>query len=757
MQKGAAVHRKLQKERKKGSQTYECERKVSVSWECEGFEYEITGLIDGVEFDGDASVIDEFKTTSKGKDELEWDTYPAYSAQIMMYGCMYCLENSLNFVTLRLSFYNYDGDETVTFEKEFTFTALYEWFTDTLNSFTKWIKLYHDHRIRRDKSIKQLAFPFGVYRKGQRELCAKVYRCIRDKKRLYAQAPTGTGKTVSTLFPAVKALGEGYGEKIFYLSAKTVGSIAASDCVNLLCQNGLEAKYISLNAKERICPFDKNCMPSECEYSEGHFDRINGALFELVSNCDGIDMEKVLEISKKHRVCPFELQLDASWFCDIIIGDYNYFFDPKAHLLRYFSDTGDYIVLADEAHNLAERAREMFSQRLSLQFVLSFYKYFKGKRRLKNLLKKCIDVLEEYRIRLNSSEKSELCTRIEPSEIQCFSDFCEAYAAFLADGEQNDIKKQTLELYFELSFFVEVYLLEESLPDFFTEYISKAETDCVYNIICTDPSELINQSCAKIRSCIFFSATLSPFEYYLKMLGKGGLENDEIISVPSPFPPENQLCCIVKNVSTRFKDRDTSRQEVCRIIHASVCVSEGNYMAFFPSYSYMQSCYELFCDMYPEIFCIIQSPNMTKEQKEEFLDSFNPNPDKIMVAFALCSGVFSEGVDLVGERLKGAVIIGTGMPGVSFERNLLKSHFDKTLGEGRGFNFAYTYTGLNHVFQAGGRVIRTATDHGFVVLADDRYMKISHRGNFPEQWKNYKIVDNCDSLTCIVKDFLNKK
>ncbi len=759
MQKGAAVHRQLQKERKENNPGYECERKVYVEAECDGFEYEISGLVDGLNPNGDASVIDEFKTTTKKADDLEWDSYPAYASQVSMYGYMYCLEKSLNFVTLRLSFYNYDGDETVCFEKEKTFTELADDFEKIINDYTVWVKMSYEHKQVRNKSMQSLKFPHGQYRKNQRELCAKVYRTIRDSKRLYAQAPTGTGKTVSTLFPAVKAVGEGYGDKIFYLSAKTVGGIAASDCTMLMQNEGMVAKAITLNAKERICPNQKNCLPAECEMCLGHYDRVNEALFELVSTQYSIDMQKVLDVAKKHNVCPFELQLDASEFCDIIIGDYNYFFDPRAHLMRFFDDGGDFIVLCDEAHNLAERAREMYTSRLSVLFVKSFTKHLRPKRRLTNLLKKCIDVLEEYRITLNASGKQDLKSDISMQQMVAFSAFCEAYSKYLSDeGDDRDkeIKKSTLELYFELSFFVDMYDLSTALPEYFTQYIHKNDTDCVYNILCTDPSQLINDACSKVRSTVFFSATLSPFEYYLKMLGKGNVR-DEVIDVPSPFPRENLLTLIVKNFSARFKDRTSSLEYACDIINAACCNKNGNYMVFFPSYSYMNDCFNEFCTKYHGFQYVIQDPDMTKEQRQAFLDGFRVQDEKIMIAFCIAGGMFSEGIDLAGDRLKGAVIIGTGLPGLSFERDLLKEHFDKTIGEGYGFNYAYTYTGLNHVFQAGGRVIRTATDTGFVVLADDRYTKISHRKNLPEAWKNYKIVSSSEDLGDIVNKFLNKE
>ena len=756
MLKGAEIHRRLQSKRQSEDGSYQTERKLSVTEEYQDFTYVISGQADGIKPSGDASIIDEFKTTYKNAAELSWDSFPSYSAQVMMYGYMYCLGNSLNFVTLRLSFYNYSGDSTETFEKEFTFTSLCEWFHGTLSEYHKWIKLVYEHRQAFLPSCAEMKFPFSAYRPGQRELAAKVYRCVRDAKRLFAQAPTGIGKTVSTLFPALKALGEEHGKKLFYLSAKTVAAKAALDCMGTMAKDGLKAKTIALTSKEKLCPFEKSCIPEDCQYCAGHYDRVNGALYSIAAlPCEVlIDGNVITECAKAHRVCPFELQLDASEFCDVVIGDYNYFFDPTAHLIRYFEEENDYAVLCDEAHNLAERAREMYTARLSVLFLKSFSKHFDGFRKLKGRLKKCIEVFENYRIDLFATDKTDLKSFLGDEKASAVTRFCEAYADFLGEEGNADVKKATLELYFELSFFCDMYNLAKSLPDAYTEYIHREGNDCVYNLVCTDPSELIRLACSKVRSTVFFSATLSPFSYYLRMLGH--TEDDECIDIPSPFPPENQLCCIYKNLSTRFRDRQNSLENVCDIVYKACGGKIGNYMVFFPSYNYMQTCFDEFCAEYPQLRCEMQTPNMTPEQKREFLNLFKPDPKETLIVFALCGGMFSEGVDLAGDRLSGAVIIGTGMPGISFERDLLKEHFDKALGEYQGFNYAYTYTGLNHVFQSGGRVIRSQSDVGFIVLADDRYMKMSHRRNFPGSWYGYKIVNDTEQLGNIINDFWKK-
>ena len=750
---GAKIHRELQSKRKRENSNYQSEYHIKYFEEFDGFEYEIVGSIDGILENGDATVIDEFKTTSVELEKLEWDTIKAYSAQLMCYGFMYCAENATNFITLRLSYYNYDDDEIKTIEKEYTFTELRRWFDELLASHVKWAKLIYEHKMRRNASLREMKFPFHEYRSGQRTLSAKIYRCIRDGKRLFAEAPTGIGKTVSTLFPSLKAVGEGEGDKIFYLSAKNSGAKAAEDCLNLFYEKGAVIKYCSLTSKEKICPRNRNCLPSECEYSKGHYDRVNDAIYDLVSNHFVINRELIDEYAEKYKVCPFEFQLDVSLFCDAVIGDYNYAFDPRAKLQRYFSDGGDYITLVDEAHNLVDRAREMYSASLSVLFLKKFSKHFKGIRKLQGRLTKCINVLKKYRQALELSDKTEKKVVIGENDVEPFRSFCDAYRKFLTEEGYEEVKKNTLELYFEIGFFVEIFDIESVFQEDYIDFCENAEEDTILKLYCADPSNQIKLATGKMRSCIFFSATMTPSEYYIKMLG-ADMDEDEVISVPSPFPEKNLLLCVYKKISTKYKDRSESIEQITEVIYKACTQKTGNYFVFFPSYTYMKQVYDEFCVIYPELKTICQLPGMTKEDRDEYLSMFVENPKETLVAFALCGGIFSEGVDLTGDRLIGAVIVGTGLPGLSFERDMLKEHFDRTIGEGLGYNYAYTYTGLNRVYQAGGRVIRTKDDKGFVLLVDDRYGKISHRRTFPSAWKNdVKMILSTSALEKTIKDF----
>ena len=757
MQRGAEIHREIQHKKKKENKNYKSEVRIECTEEIDGFEYEISGVMDGIIENGDATVIDEFKTTAKDIDDIEWDSVKAYSAQLMCYGYMYAIKHSLNFITLHLTYYNYNTERSRELEKEFTITELCRFFEEILKEHVKWAKVICEHKLSRDRTLRVVSFPFPKFRKGQRELSAKVYRCIRDCKRLFAEAPTGIGKTVSTLFPALKSLGEGDGKKVFYLAAKNMGSLAAENALTLFRENGADVNFITLTSKEKICPKDRNCLPGECEYSNEHYSRVNAALFEIITEHPVITKDIILACAEKHKVCPFELELDVSEFCDVIIGDYNYGFDPRAKLARYFKvENGDYTVLVDEAHNLVDRARDMFTADISLKFLQSFRGVFKNFKRLNNSLTRCINAVKKIRNSLILQDKTEAKIPFFTADYDPFFQFCEYYRQFLSDDGNDEIKKSTLELYFQMRFFCEMSICADEMADCYVTLCVLEDEDATVRFFCADPSEHIKQVCSAMRSCIFFSATMTPYEYYIKML-EADSEEDELISIPSPFPKENLLCCIYRNFSARLKDRADGMGTVLDIIDCATGQKAGNYLVFFPSYSYMTEAYEEFTDCYKDVKTVIQKPSMTKEERDEFLGNFTKNPTETLIGFALCGGVFSEGIDLVGDRLSGAIIIGTGLPSICFERDVLKSHFDLTIGEGLGYNYAYTYTGLNRVFQAGGRVIRTKDDRGFIVLADDRYTLFSHRRTFPSSWKDAKVILSPNALGQVIKQFWDEK
>lgn len=762
MKKGVKFHRDFQKEQCKTLKGYCPEYRMCIEEKIDDvFTLNLNGIADGIAEGGmnDVVVIDEIKTTSKKAGSLDFGSIPVYDMQLYCYAYMYMKLSGERNAVIRLIYHNCDSDETNIVEKRMDFAETCGRFREMCEELLPWVRFIYDHRIRRNESIASLEFPFGSYRRGQRELCGAVYRSVRDSGTLFAQAPTGTGKTVSALFPAMKALGEDKGEKIFYLTAKAVQRNVAREAVERMSGKGLFARMLVLTAKSKSCLSEGNCMPHLCKYSDSCFDRMNEALWDIINNELVITPEILAEYAEKHCVCPHELALDTSYFCDVVVGDYNHLYDPQAYLQRYFSVGGDYVALVDEAHNLPDRARDMYTAVISRSALSKAHKELKEAPKkvrrsfssLANILKKMGKAMaekgEDRRI-FGTSAGFEFENALEK--------LCDAYKGFLGEDICRTEKEKTLEIFFDCNFMFQITELAMVHPDCFRVYAETDGRDTVMYYTCTNPAPILRAICDSIRSTVYFSATLSPFDYYTELLCMRE-ENDKYIRLPSPFDSKNQLVAVYTTLSTRLKDRDGSYEKVCEIIYSAIKCKVGNYLVFFPSFKYLANVLEVFEDAHPEIVTVVQESNMDEEKRQEFLSRFDTHGDGTLLGFAVCGGLFSEGIDLVGDKLSGVVIIGTGMPSICFERDLIKSCFEDGTDIRRGFNYAYTYPGLNRVFQAAGRVIRTESDKGFIVLCDDRYKTREYYSNFPSHWTDsIKYIGSTARLEKTVADFWNE-
>lgn len=755
MKKGVRFHRDFQSLQLKELKSYTAEFRLSLEEAVgEPFTLALAGIADGIS-EGEAVIIDEIKTTSKKVSELDFGSIPQYDMQLYLYAYMYMKLHGKSRAVLRLVYHNCDSGETNIIEKEADFAFAGEKFSEVVQKLLPWIRLIYDHRQKRNASAKLLEFPFGKYRKGQKELCAAVYRSVRDSNALFAQAPTGTGKTISALFPAYKALGEGRGEKIFYLTAKAVQRDVAVSAVERMQSGGLYTRIIVLTAKAKSCLAEGSCLPSLCKYSDGCFDRMNAALWELVTNEFVITPQVLSLYAEKYCVCPHELALDVTCFCDAVIGDYNYLYDPQAALQRYFSVGGDYIALVDEAHNLPDRARDMYTARLSR---LALSRAHKDLKEAPKKVRRCFSALARILKRMGSdmAEKEE-DRRILPygagSEFEgALEKLCDTYKGFLGEDICAEEKEKTLETFFDCNFMYQICMLSLEHPDCFRVYSETDGKDTVLYYTCTNPAPIIRAICDSIRSTVYFSATLCPFDYYTELLGMDS-ERDKYIRLPSPFDAKNQLVMVYGSVSTRLRDREGSYEKVAEIIYSAVKCKTGNYIAYFPSFRYLAEVYDVFADAYPEIRVVCQQSSMDESARKAFISAFENHGEETLVGFAVCGGLFSEGIDLVGERLSGVVIIGTGMPQLCFERNLIRESFGGDTSR-KSFNYAYTYPGLGRVFQAAGRVIRTENDKGFIVLCDDRYKTSEYYSHFPSRWnENMKYAGSTAKLERIISEF----
>ncbi|KRE58310.1 ATP-dependent DNA helicase [Paenibacillus sp. Soil750] len=738
---GTKAHQRLQKQYGESDQ-----REVYVSAEIayEGLLFVIDGrcdgLLTGTDDDG-ALTVDEIKSTSGDIALIEENSYPVHWAQAMCYAYMIAHDRELNQMRVQMTYTQVDTEETRHFVREAAYEELERFVHEVIQSYYPYAQVKYDHEQRRNLSIKELQFPFPQYREGQRKLVGAVYKTIQDGHKLFAKAPTGIGKTMSTLFPSVKAMGEGVLQRFFYLTAKTITRTAAEEAFYLLQDKGLQLQVVTLTAKEKVCLKDEvKCTPAHCEFADGYYDRVNEAVLDLLRQETVMTRSVIETYARKHRVCPFEFSLDVAYAADAVICDYNYIFDPRVNLKRLFEEQKrKTTLLIDEAHNLVDRAREMYASELHKSVYLTLQREFKG---VSKELHDAAKAVNAYFIALRKQvgDREMMVESGLPESllvhVEAFIAIAEKELARSAGGTSTSAV--LLDAYFGAQNFVRISKLYDE------RYVTLAVNDrneVSVKVVCLDPSHLLRQMGKGYRAHVFFSATLSPLSYFMDMLGAG--EDDYSVTVPSPFAKE-QLEVFVQPLSTRYQDREHSRTQIARSIYELVTGRAGNYLVFFPSYAYMSSVYEAFTDLVGEaadtshLNILVQQVKMTEEEREHFLSAFQAGSEMTLVGFAVMGGIFSEGIDLVGDRLTGVVVVGVGLPQLGPERNLIKDYMERT-GK-NGYDYAYVYPGMNKVQQAGGRLIRSETDHGVLLMIDDRYLQPRYQRLLPEEWRDYKVL-----------------
>lgn len=732
MQKGSRIHRKLQKQMKA---SYKAE--VPLKWEEEysDFIIEIEGRADGIINDEEACVIDEIKGVYRDLYFLE-EPVPVHKAQAMCYAYFYASQKKISKIEVQMTYCHLETEEIKRFREEFSFSYLKKWFEDLLSEYYKWANFQYQRRIERRSSMEGLEFPYP-YRKGQKELVSGVYHTMRTEKQLFIQAPTGIGKTMAAIFPAVRAVGEGHGDKIFYLTAKTITRTVAEEAFSILKEKGLSYKTISITAKEKLCLCEEtDCNPEKCPYAEGHFDRVNAAVFEILNEKDTYLREDLLEQAEKHRVCPYEMCLDISSWVDAVICDYNYVFDPNVYLRRFFGDgvKGDYLFLIDEAHNLVERGRKMYSAVLCKEDFLETAKIVKEhSAKLYKILKKCNRLMLEYK---RECEECTVMENIAGLSLQLMNLLGEM-ENFLEKEHEEKVQKAVLEFSFSVRHFLNMYDIADENYVIYSHYDD--EQRFLITLYCVNPKRNLQECLNKGRGAVFFSGTFLPLPYYRSLFSER--RDDYAICASSPFLRENLKLLVACDVSSKYTRRGVSEYEkMAEYIYELAAGKQGNYMVFFPSYRMLEDIYEIFRNKTEErqfeVSCILQSSNMTEQEREEFLEAFQENSAKTLIGFCVMGGIFSEGIDLTGERLIGAAIVGTGLPQVGCEREILKNYYDEKAQN--GFAYAYRYPGMNKVLQAAGRVIRTKEDRGVVLLLDERFLQREYLELFPQEWQSYE-------------------
>lgn len=753
MQEGAKIHRRIQKAQPGGYRA-EVMLKHEEVLEHDGTTFAITveGRADGIYEDAEyGHTIDEIKCLLRDVNSLE-EPVPVHLAQARCYAYFESEVKNLPMISIRMTYVHIDSGTIRYFYETLQREELTDWYLSLCREYCRWAKWTNDHVAARNASIETLAFPFD-YRPGQKELVLDVYRTILRRRKLFIEAPTGVGKTISTMFPAVLAMGRGLAEKIFYLTAKTIARTVAEECCETLIGAGAALFTITLTAKEKLCILDEpNCNPEACPRACGHFDRVNEALFALLSEAISQDArhtgllirrETIIEYAERYQVCPHELSLDLSLFADAVICDYNYVFDPTAYLRRYFSEgiKKDYIFLIDEAHNLVERSREMYSAEIVKEDVLAAKRALEEHHptagKLCNALNK---VMLAYR-----KECDGFTVRTEASEFFRKADRLMSTLADVLSDRKRPVPDEAVTLYFALQHLMAMY---EHMEDNYTIYCDfRNSGEFFVRLQCMDASAPLAANLEKARSTVFFSATLLPIAYYKEQLG--GEPDDYAVYSPTPFDPARRLVMVARDVDTRYKNRtETEYRKIADYIRALTDARKGNYIAFFPSYRFAEDVAAQLTDW--EGTLLLQTVNMSEKKREEYLAAFEEEHEGSLLGLFVMGGIFGEGIDLRRDSLIGAIIVGPGLPMVCNERELFRDYYEEKSGQ--GFAYAYLYPGMNKVQQAAGRVIRTIEDAGCILLLDDRFGSPSYRDLFPREWTPVHKVTR-DTMPGLVQKF----
>ncbi len=753
MQAGSRLHRRIQKQWGSALQT-------EVTLRCripvEEMVLVVEGRADGLSDEDGLLTVEEIKGVYYDVNRLE-APIEIHRAQALCYAAILARQRQSPRMAVRLIYVDLETDEWKTFREEWSAPDLEKWFGDLTAAYAKWALWQYRHRLERDASITHLPFPYP-YRKGQKELAGAVYQTITEGRTLFIQAPTGIGKTLACVYPAVMAMGAGCADRLFYLTAKTVTRTVAEESLNLLRQKGLHFFSVSVTAKEKLCCLDRpDCNPDSCPYAKGHYDRINDVVFSLLRSETRIDRDILLKTAEEHKVCPYELCLDLAGWADGIICDYNYAFDPDVCLKRFFGEdaAGDNIFLVDEAHNLADRARQMYSASLYKEDFLAVRRLIKGhSRKLERSLTRCNQALLEMK-RENGTCK--VLPEIDHFILTLESLYVQMQE-FAEDSHVMDGNETWQEFFFAVRHFLNMSEQADENYRIYTELLSDGRF--MIRQLCVNPARCLGQYLEKGCSTIFYSATLLPMGYYRRLLRADA--DDYAVYGASPFDAKKRLLLVAQDVSSRYSRR--GRQEYAKIyqyIRKMALSRQGHYLVYFPSYAFLEEVRQAGIDAEEdrrnnagqgenqsaddgEFTILCQSSHMNEAQRDEFLAAFSGQTEpcdtgRSLVGYCVMGGIFAEGIDLAGEKLIGVIVVGTGLPQVCTEREILKEFYQEN-GQ-NGFDFAYRYPGMNKVMQAAGRVIRTAQDTGVIALLDYRFLEAESVRLFPREWKDYQVTD----------------
>lgn len=723
---GLRAHQKIQKSR---PDSYHSEVPVFYRIDNESLTLDIQGRIDGVYRQNGSVVIEEIKTTRRDLDNFITEQNPLHWAQIKTYAAIYSIENDIDNIQAQLTYCQLETGEIKTFSREVSRDELNLFFLDLASQYIAWMERIEHWQVVRNEAILKANFPFLSFRLGQLQMVEEVSRTIENQEQMIIQAPTGTGKTIAALFPAIKALAQGHVEKIFYLTARTTGRVIAEKTLTELNKKGLQIKFVTITAKEKVCfnP-DKNCTGEECPYARGYYDRLADAR-ESLFHQDAFTREAILEIARMYEICPFEFSLDLSLWVDCVICDVNYAFDPRVYLRRFFLENPiNCTFLIDEAHNLVDRSREMFSAQINKANFLELRRKLDTKR---SELYSLTGEINKTLLERKQAMRDEIYAwdKDRPEDLlSLLRRLVLSLERRVTDNPQSPLNPIFLDCYFDVNWFCKV---ADMYDENYVTCLEQKGQDLIVKLFCVDPSAHLSTALERANSAILFSATITPMSYFAQMLGCR--EDVQKRILPSPFPSENLCLLVSKSVSTLYRHRTHTKNDLAKTIGSLVSARKGNYLVFFPSYAYMDMVVPLYEQLFPHHTMLVQTQGMGECERLQFLECFSHENNSTLVGFVVLGGIFGEGIDLMGDRLSGAVVVGVGLPGISLERELIRIHFEEK--QMPGFNYSYLYPGMNRVFQAAGRVIRSEEDRGAILLIDTRYSLPQYNSLFPSDWQ----------------------
>ncbi len=751
MQEGSRLHAYYQA---REGDDYLAEYPLKHDFEVGDYLITLEGRADGIIINDDGSyTIDEIKTTVQDLAIFHQEQISWHLGQAKCYAFMFMAERHLDTIKIRLSYYRQGHKDKLIDRYILTYDEGKKYILGLIDNYLEFHAIIERHNQKKIISAEAIKFPFTNYRRGQKELIKYCYAIAKKGKRLYVEAPTGIGKTMSVLYPFIKSLKDNNEGKIFYLTAKNSGKKSAYNAVNILKEKGLDINSIVITAKEKICPNKEiKCNPDECIYALRYYSKVRAILTKALIDIDDFNYDSITSIALENQICPFEFELDLSLYCDIIICDYNYLFDPLVYMKRYFDeDASSHLALIDEAHNLIDRSRDMHSA------VINKSSFDEAKLSLKNVedkkIKRMMNKMNKFfkELKLYFLDKETILP--DGFSVATLDLLYRFYNQYL-EISKSDPKLITPEL---SSFFLEVnkfIKISELYDDNYLAYIKNIPTkkgNLSLHLLCLDASKFIKRKTSLVKGSVFFSATMSPMDYYVNLLG-GNLDSPSL-TLKSPFNQDHLLLLIAPSISVKYQNRISSMSEVASYIKAMISHKVGNYFIFAPSYEYIDLLKDYLMEI-DDINLFIQERDMDDNQKEEFIANFVENPIKTNLGVAVLGGTFSEGIDLIADRLFGAVIIGVGLAKINFELDEIAKYYDSINLPGK--DYAYVNPGMNKVMQAVGRVIRSEDDRGIVLLIDERYTLNKYQELYKKEWSNYQIVLSKEDVDNSILNFLKK-